>query len=89
MPDETTKIEMPLLDDTPLYVTVPNLKGQFYLGFTLCGVWFITFGSFFLMSITLGGRADPLQKPNRLNVRDTPLRLPDNLRGNYQGGSSY
>lgn len=59
MPAETTKLELPILDDVPLYVTVPNLKGQFYLGFTVCGLWFITFGSFFLMAITLGGRADP------------------------------
>lgn len=78
-----------MLSDTPLYITIPKLQYLTLQGFVTTLIWFFSIGSLLYFTIILLGRAPVLGKPDRLNVRDTPLRLPESLKSRYQGGSSF
>jgi hypothetical protein len=84
-----TMIALPILNDMPLYMSVPKVQHHSLQSIIVALVWFFTFGTLCFLVITLLGRADVCRKADRLNVRDTPLTLPESFKSRYQGGSSF
>jgi len=70
------KQPLPALTDKVLYVNNKNLKEPVFTAFFMTLWWIIGLGGVSFFAALFFGRNEFLNKPERLNVRDTPLYKP-------------
>lgn len=76
LPIAAEAVALPYLDDKPLYLTQFNLQEYVLTGFTMSIIWFICFFAIFFLFALLFSRNKFLEKPDRQDVRTTPLYRP-------------
>jgi len=76
LPNAAEAVALPYLDDKPLYLTQFNLQEYVLTGFTMSIIWFICFFAIFFLFALLFSRNKFLEKPDRQDVRTTPLYRP-------------
>jgi hypothetical protein len=76
LPNAVEAVALPYLDDKPLYLTQFNLQEYVLTGFTMSIIWFICFFAIFFLFALLFSRNKFMEKPNRHDVRTTPLYRP-------------
>ena len=60
-----SSLALPVLNDAPLYMSVPKVQHHSFQGIIVTAVWFFSVGSLLFLIITLLGRADVCRKPDR------------------------
>ena len=71
-----TKQTLPVLTDKVVYISNKNLDEPTFTGFFMTLWWIIGLGGVSFFATLFFGRNDFFKKPERLNVRDTPLYKP-------------
>jgi hypothetical protein len=59
------EIALPVLNDIPLYLSVPKIKHHSVQAILISSIWLFTLAAFLFFLITLLGRADVCRKPDR------------------------
>ena len=65
-----------MLTDKVVYISNKNLDEHTFTGFFMTLWWIIGLGGVSFFATLFFGRNDFFKKPERLNVRDTPLYKP-------------
>lgn len=69
-------VALKFLDDKPLYLTQYNLQEYVLTGLYMSIAWFVCFFTLFFLIALIFSRNKWLEKPNRVDVRQTPLYEP-------------